>query len=140
MRASQSRKSLWHHGSWVILGSLLLAGSACRHGLGSAAEAGTAEVGRSPVQLNVVNRFNGPIEVHALGSGTTYRMGTVLPGQTSRFLLRPIMIASGPVEFVVYTGNGRPPVRSDRLLLGPGQIVDFDVASSLMNSSATIRR
>jgi hypothetical protein len=69
----------------------------------------------------------------------SYRIGTVLPGFSSRFALRPIMTASGPVELLARSGNGSPMVRSGRLLLTPGDVVDFRIATHVLTSDATVR-
>lgn len=90
--------------------------------------------------VEVINHHNGPVEIHAVGSGMSYRVGTVLPGLSSRFALRPVMTASGPVELVAAAGHGRPAIRSGRLLLGPGDIVDFRIAGSPLTSGATVRQ
>lgn len=50
--------------------------------------------------VNVTNHYNGPVEIYAAGSGTSYRMGTVLAGLAGQFVLRPAMVASGTVELL----------------------------------------
>jgi hypothetical protein len=78
------------------------------------------------------------MKVYTAGSGTLYRIGTVHPGLPGRFLVRPTMIVNGPVEFVARSGTG-PFLRSGRILLGPGDVVDFDLTPSPVTSTATVR-
>jgi hypothetical protein len=78
------------------------------------------------------------MEVYAAGSGTLYRIGTVHPGLAGRFAVRPAVIVNGPVEFVARSGNG-PLLRSGRILLAPGDVVDFDLEASPITSAATVR-
>lgn len=65
--------------------------------------------------VNVTNHYNGPVEIYAAGSGTSYRMGTVLAGLAGQFVLRPAMVASGTVELLAYVGGRAQVVRSDHL-------------------------
>ena len=124
--------------SWLILAASLPAVSACAYGPRADAnlQPGSPE---GAVYVNITNHYNGPVEIHATGSGTSYRVGTVLPGFSSRFALRPLMIAGGPVELVARSGSGNPAVRSGRLLLAPGDVVDFRIATNMLTSGATVR-
>ena len=90
------------------------------------------------VQLYVTNNSGGPMEVYAAGTGTLYRIGTVHPGLEGRFVVRPTMVVNGTVEFVARSGNG-PILRSGRILLVPGDVVDFDLTPSPVTSQATVR-
>jgi hypothetical protein len=65
-------------------------------------------------------------------------MGTVHPGVPSHFLLRQSLIINGPVELVAQPVGTEPPVRSGQLLLAPGDVVDFEIESHLINSTATV--
>jgi len=118
--------------------ALLLTSSACALGHGATRDPWDGPAAESAVRLNVTNNYNGPMEIYAVGSGTSYRMGTVLPGLISRFVLRQAIIGSGPVEFVAQTDR-QAPVRSDRLLLVPGDVVDFEIATNRLHSTATVR-
>ncbi len=128
-----------HRGSSILILGLLLTGSACAPGFSAAGNAVNPPAVENAVQLNVANHYNGPMEIYAVGSGTVHWMGRVLPGLASHFVLSPAMFANGPVEFVARASDREPPVRSDRLLLAPGAIVDFEVATTLTNSIATVR-
>jgi hypothetical protein len=117
---------------------LLLMGSACAPGFSAAGDPRNPQAADSVVRLNVTNHYNGPMEIYAVGSGTVYRMGTVLPGFVGHFVLRQAMVASA-VEFVAQLSSRDVPIRSDRLLLAPGKVVDFEIATNLMSSTATVR-
>jgi hypothetical protein len=132
-------KKQGYRGSWSLIAGLLLAGAACAYGTGTASDTWRAEEPAGAVQLNVTNLYNGPMEIYAIGSGTSYRIGLVNPGLTSTFVVRPVMIVSGSVEFVARAGSGIPPARSGRMLLAPGNIVDFKLDTSPWNSVATVR-
>lgn len=121
-------------GSWYFMAALLLAGSACAHRRGTAAD----QPADTPVHVNVINHYTLPVDVFCVGAGTSYRLGTVSPGIASHFVLRQSMIGNGPVEFVAQPAGTEPPVRSGQLLLAPGDVVDFEIASHLLNSTATV--
>lgn len=127
------------YGARLLLAGVLLTSSACALGFGAAGDTGSLPEAESAVRLNVTNHYNGPMEVYAAGSGTSYRMGTVYPGLSSRFVVRPGMIGGGVVEFLAQSGDRGTVVRSGQLLLVPGNVVDFEIATSLGSSIATIR-
>jgi hypothetical protein len=118
---------------------VLLTSTACALGTGAAGETGGAPGPETAVVLNVTNHYNGPMEIYAVGSGTSYRMGTVYPGLSGRYVVRPGMLGGGLVEFLAQSSNGGPLVRSGQLLLARGNIVDFEVATNPGSSTAYIR-
>ena len=78
------------------------------------------------------------MEVYAVGSGTSYRIGTVQPGLDGHFTVRPGMIVTGPAELVARANNG-PVIRSEPILLAPGDVVDFELDTHVSLSTATVR-
>jgi hypothetical protein len=116
------------------MAGLLLAGVSCAHRRPD----GDTRPLDSPVHVNVINHYPLPVDVLAVGAGITYRMGTVHPGIASHFVLRQSMIGNGPVEFVAQPAGTESPVRSGQLLLAPGDVVDFEIAEHLLNSTATV--
>jgi len=78
------------------------------------------EEANRPVVVNITNNHGFPLEIFALSSQTTYKIGNVLPGQAGRFTLRAGMIGHGPVEFVARGGRGEQPARSGTMMLSPG--------------------
>ncbi len=123
--------------SWLLIAVLIVAG-ACARGRGHADDA-TPEPPNTPVLLNVTNHYGLQVDVFALAAGASYRMGTVAPGLDAQFVLRQALLGDGSVEFVAQPVNGDPPIRSGRLLLFAGAIVDFEIALNRVNSSATVR-
>ena len=126
-----------HRASWVIVAGLLLTSTACAHG--GAEDASEVPRDDRPVRLHVINRYALPVDIFAYGSGISYRMGTVYPGMTGDFVLRSAMIGGGPVEFVAQSADNAAAARSGQLLLGRGATVDFDIATRLSASTATVR-
>ena len=124
--------------SWMLIAGLVVLGAACAHG-GAAGNTSETEPAGREIRLNVTNRYALPVDVYAVAAGTSYRMGTVSPGIGSHFVLRAGMVGLGPVEFVAHPAGGEPPVRSGRLVLAPGDVVDFEIAAHLINSTATVR-
>ena len=92
-----------------------------------------------PVRINVTNNHGYPVEIYAAGQGTSYRIGTVLPGQSAKFRLRPGLIGHGPVELIARGAPGARPARSGGLMLSAGDVIDFDIATHMLNSMATIK-
>ena len=126
-------------GSWIVIAGVLLTGPACAQRGGGTQDASEAPRDDRPVHLHVINRYAFPVDMFAVGSGTSYRMGTVHPGMTSEFVVPRAVLGGGPVEFVAQPADNGRSARSGRLLLRPGAVVDFEVASSLMASTATVR-
>ncbi len=121
----------------LVTGQVLTA-SACAYGTGTARDTWRAEEPAGAVQLNVTNHSGSPMEIYVTGTGTSYRIGTVFPGLTSNFVLRPGMAVNAPVEFMARS-NGPSVVRSGRFMLVPGDVVDFELATTPVNSVATVR-
>jgi hypothetical protein len=96
--------------------------------------------GTESVVVYVTNHYALPMEVYAVGSGISYRMGVVNPGMDGRFTLRAAMLASGDqVEFqAAPSGYGRR-VRSERVQVAPGDVVDFEIATNLIGTRAVVR-
>lgn len=121
-------------GSWVLILGLLLTSSACAHGGGAARPTDSA------IRLQVTNHYSLPMEVYVAGSGINHRLGTVLPGMVSWFVLPEATVGNGPVEFQAHpTADARALARSGELLLAHGQVVQFVIATPLFNSTATVQ-
>lgn len=123
-----------HRRLWTFISSLLLTIAACSHGVGS----DTPRPADSRVRVEAVNRYALPIELFATGSGISHRLGTVDPGMTAEFFVPPNLIG-GSVELQARSGTGQRPFSTGQILLAPGTIVDFVIASQLFNSTATLR-
>jgi hypothetical protein len=127
------------HGLSTMIAGVLLVATACAYGSGTIRDTRRAQDIEGAVHLNVTNRSNGPMEIHAAGRGASYRLGTVLPGLTGHFIVRPTMIVNGPVEFAARSDNRGPWIRSGLFLLVPGNVVDFELETTLALSVATVR-
>jgi hypothetical protein len=123
--------------SWLLLAGLLVAGAACAHHRGRTTDPGA--VHPAAVFLNVTNNSALPMVVYAVGSGIDYRLGTVSPGISSRYTFPPSMIGNGPLEIQARPSGGGVLIRSGQLLLSPGQVVDFKIEDSQVNSTTTVR-
>jgi hypothetical protein len=92
------------------------------------------------VQVEVINRHALPIEIDAVGSGMSRRLGTVEPGMTGHFVVPPNLItAGGGVELQAHPSASKQLFSSGPLLLSPGAIVDIEITPQLFNSTATLR-
>jgi len=119
----------------VVVPALLLTTSACAHSGGGNGPQPT----EGQVYVEVANQHALPMEVYALGSGITHRMGTVHPGMTSHFGMPQNLIGSGSVRFEARPSGGGQPFRSGDLLLAPGAIVEFTIAAQLFSSTVPRR-
>ena len=116
---------------------LLVAAASCAHPAGP--QRNPAPTPDDAVVLNVTNNYGFPMELYAVALGTSRRIGTVHPGMSARYALPPGMSGNGMVEFVALAGRGVSPVRSGRLLVSPGSAIDFEIATHLLGSVATVR-
>jgi hypothetical protein len=123
--------------SWFLISGLLVTGAACAHHRGGATEPGAMHP--AAVYLNVTNNSSLPMVVYAVGSGISYRLGTVSPGIFSRYTFPASMIGNGPLEVQARPSGGGVLIRSGQLLLSPGQVVDFKIEDSQVNSTTTVR-
>ena len=73
------------HGSSTLIAGVLLTATACVYGTGRIPDTRRAQDIEGAVHLNVTNHSNGPMEIYATGRGTSYRIGTVLPGLRSLY-------------------------------------------------------
>jgi hypothetical protein len=123
--------------SWFLIAGLLVTGVACANHRGRTTDPVAMRPGA--VYLNVTNNSSLPMVVYAVGSGISYRMGTVSPGISSRYTFPPSMIGNGPLEVQARPSGGGDLIRSGQLLLSPGQVVDFKIEDSQVNSTTTVR-
>jgi hypothetical protein len=120
------------------MGVSLLMSTACAYGTRTTTDAIRPGEPAGAVHLNVTNLSGGPMEVYAAGRGTSYRIGTVFPGLSSQFVVRPAMTVNGAVEFVARSGEVRF-FRSGPILLAPGAVVDLRLEDNPTLSTATVR-
>jgi hypothetical protein len=121
-------------GLGILVPALLLTASACAHSGG-----GEVQPTEIPTYLEVTNQHALPMDIYALGSGITHRMGTVHPGMAGHFVVPQTLIGNGSVRLEARSSGGGQPFRSEDLLLAPGAVVDFVIAPQLFNSTVTQR-
>jgi len=93
------------------------------------------------VVVYVQNDYALSMDAYVVGSGTSYRMGTVSPGIVSRFVLRRDMLSTDHIlEFVAQATGYGPQARSGQLEVLPGDTVDFLIETNLIGTRATVRR
>jgi hypothetical protein len=118
---------------WALILLLLTAPACARGGTDEPVPQG------SPVRVEVTNHFALPVEIFAVGAGTSHRLGTVHPGMNAHFVIPQNALGSGALELQAVPTAERQRFRSGQLLLAPGTIVEFIVAPQLFNSTATLR-
>jgi hypothetical protein len=122
-------------GLLVVVSTLLLTVSACRPSQGG----GTPAPAPGTVEVSVTNQNALPMEVYASGSGISHRIGTVHPGMNGHFVIPQNLVGNGSVQFEARPSGGGQPFRSGEILLAPGSMVQFQIASQLFNSTVTRR-
>lgn len=92
------------------------------------------------VIVYVTNNYEIPMEIYVLGTGTTYRMGTVNPGIVSRYVLRRDMMSTNHImQFIAQATGYGPRAGSGQIQIMPGDTVDFVIATNLVGTQATVR-
>jgi hypothetical protein len=119
---------------WALAACLLLGAFACAKG--GADEPGPND---SPVRVEVTSHHALPVEIYAIGSGITQRLGTVDPGMDAHFVIPANLTKSGSVVLQASPTASSQRFRSGELLLAPGTIVELIVAPQLFSSTATLR-
>ncbi len=126
--------------SWrFLIVGLLVAGSACARSHGVAPDAGGPEAPEPPVRVHVINNYKEAMEIVVAGAGITQRLGMVAAGLSGDFVVPQSIVGSGKVEFRAQPSGYGQIVRSDPLVIRPGYIVDFEIATNLIGTRATAR-
>jgi hypothetical protein len=109
--------------------------------LGACSHSGGGEIKPSsiPVSVEVTNLHALPMEVFALGSGITQRLGTVHPGMEAHFTIPQTLVGNGSVQLEAHPSGGGRAFQSGEVLLEPGAVLDFTIAAQLFNSTVTRR-
>jgi len=90
------------------------------------------------IRIDVTNHYTLPMEIYALGSGISYRLGIVEPGMARHFVVPHALV--GRMEFEARVGQNHPDVaRSGELVVMPGHVVEFVINNPLFSSTALIR-
>jgi hypothetical protein len=120
---------------WTLIPALLVSVAACSHG---PAGDEPQPIDR-PVRVEARNNYALPVDLYAVGSGITHRLGTVNPGLSASFTIPPNLLAGNGVELQARTSPTDPGFSSEELLLAPGTVVDFLIAPQLFSSTVTLR-
>jgi hypothetical protein len=125
-----------YRGLRVLALGLLVSGSAC------AQHSGAAAGGPKPaasVRVYVINHYKTEMEIYATGSGTAQRLGLVAPGLEREFELPQALVGGGMVMFRAQPSGFGPMFESEEVRIRPGDVVDFQIATNLIGSRATVR-
>ncbi len=117
--------------------AFVLGAFACSHAA-TPREAATPTKSSSQVRVDVTNHYSLSAELYAVAAGVKQRLGTVNPGVTRTFVVPPGMLGAGPVSIVAEIINENP-VASGSLQLVPGDVVEFEIATHLIGSTAHVR-
>ena len=119
----------------TLIPALLLSVAACSHG---PAGDEPKPVDR-PVRVEARSNYALPIDIYAVGSGITHRLGTVHPGMSASFTIPQNLLAGNGVELQARSSPSARGFTSEELLLRPGTVVDFWIAPQLFSSTVTLR-
>ena len=122
------------YGSWMLMAGLLVPGAACAHGGGAAA--GAPQPAPAAVRLEVTNNNGMLMEIYVVASGASRRLGVVATGTVGRFVIPQGMLGNGPIE--VEALAPAQAIRSGRLLVVAGQVIDFQIGPQQGGSRATV--
>jgi hypothetical protein len=123
----------------ILRAGLVLLTLGCANKQTGAVDPDADSASTAPVTIHVTNNHGYPVEISVAGQGISYRLGTVLPGGNSKFELRAGTVGHGPIDLIARGRPGEQPYRAGGLMLNPGDIVDFDIATHMLNSMATVR-
>lgn len=127
-------------GLQLAIAALFVTMSACAHRGGTAADSEQLRPHTAPVSVNVTNNSQSAMEIFVVGNGTSYHMGTVAPGVPRRFEVPAGMVAAGGhVQFLAQASGAGPRVQTDEVMVAPGDVVDFEITTTLVGSRATVR-
>ena len=127
-----------HRGLRVLMAGLVVAGSACAHP-GAVAPNAATRTADADVVVWVANHYELSMEISVAAAGATHRLGLVSPSMTRSFRLPPSVILDGIVEFSAQPTGYGPIIRSEQLQIHAGHVIDFEIATNLIGSRATIR-
>jgi hypothetical protein len=120
---------------WTLIPALLLGIVACGHGPAN----DEPQPIDQPVRVEARNNYALPVDLYAVGSGITHRLGTVHPGMSASFTIPQNLLAGNGVELQARSSPSTRGFTSEELLLRPGTVVDFWIAPQLFSSTVTLR-
>lgn len=123
----------------LVAAGLIAAGAAGCAANAASSDRGSVQAAANAVTVSVQNDYMLAMDIYAVTSGHSMRLGSVGPGMHDTLVLDPAFMPNGFVEIVAQpTGGGRV-VRSGELNPAAGQTIDFLIDTNLVGSRATIR-
>lgn len=126
-------RSPWMRGR--VLAVLLLTAVACSHGKPGA----PAEPRPDPVLVHVKNENFLDMNIAVVISGVSRRLGQVSGNSSGEFKIDYMLTVGQSIAITGTPIGGRGIASSGLLNVSEGQIIEFEIGSSLRQSSATIR-
>ena len=128
-----------HRGWWVVTAALVALGTACTSTRSAVGDGASAPAPDADVIVWVANHYELSMDISVAAAGHTHRLGLVSPSMTRSFRLPPSVILDGIVEFSAQPTGYGPIIRSEQLQIHAGHVIDFEIATNLIGSRATIR-
>ena len=91
-----------------------------------------------PIIIHVKNENFADVNVAAVISGVSRRLGTVTGNGGSDFAIGYNVLNGQPLVLTAIQIGGRGSVTSPALSVGPGQVVEFKIGSVFRQSTATV--
>ncbi len=121
-----------------VLVATLIASAAVACGRSAAPYDEAGQPAAQAVTVAVENDYALAVDIWAVTSGHSTRLGSVGPGMSDTLVLDPALMPNGIVELVARpTGGGRL-ARTGPLNPNPGQTVDFQIGAHLTDSIAIV--
>ena len=122
----------------VVAAAMIASGAAgCGRSAGTY-EPGSAQPAARAVTVSVENDYMLAMDIYAVSSGVTNRLGSVGPGMTRTLLLDPSFMPTGFVDIVAQPAGGGRIVSTGQLDPRAGQTVDFRIGIDLIGSQAWV--
>lgn len=120
----------------TVFAALLLIASACgRH----RQPAGDIDVPTSEIGLRIANHNYLDITIYVLHGGQRTRVGTVTGSSTQVFILPSHLLGQGrEIELLGDPVGSSDVVRTERLVVQPGQYIDWTLETDLRRSSVGV--
>lgn len=124
----------------VLLMALVIGSAATACGRNAGMESGQAQPASDAATVSVSNQYMLSMSIYAVSNNNVpIKLGTVGPGLTSTFVLQPMLLRQGSVRIYAQPPGGGRVVGTGLLALQPGNVVDFEIGTDLINTTTSIR-
>ncbi len=124
----------------AIVAALVIGSAAVGCGrTGGAYDQATGQPAAQAITVSVQNDYMLAMDIYAVSSGVTHRLGQVGPGMSQVLVLDPGYMPNGIVDIVAQPPGGGRSVDSGTINPVAGQTVDFYIGNRLLGSHASIR-